>query len=154
MRVGKMREAKVLMAMLAAGALALGAGISLAATGETKTPEASNTPAVSNTPTTSGTHEGKEMKAVRGQVMAVDPSAKTLSVKPTHGKEAKEIGVEVPDTVKIMQGKATKTLAEVKVGDRIYLQYDQMGNKLVADQIHILRPGNSASKSIGKSKSS
>ena len=151
MRVKKMRETKMLMAMLAAGTLALGAGTSLAATGGTKTPEASNTPAVSNAPAMSDTHEGKEMKATQGQVTAVDPSGRTLSLKPTHGKEAKEIVVEVPNTVKIMQGKATKNLAEVKVGDRISMQYDQMGNKLVADHIRILRAGNTASESSGKS---
>jgi len=161
----KMREAKVLMAMLAAGALALGAGVTLAAT-----------PATSNAPATPGNQEAKETKAVqqsekaqmtrekgkmetavdrivRGEVTAVEPTAKTMTVKAMLGKEPATVGVDVPDTAKIMQGKTTKTLSDIKVGDRVWMKYDRMSDKLVADQIHILSPGKAASKSVSKDKS-
>ena len=147
------RGTRVLLAMLVAGALALGGGVSLAATGE-KAPEASKTPAISTVPATPGSQEGKEMKSVRGHVTAVDPTAKTLSIKPMQGKEAETIGVEVPDTAKITQGKATKTLADIKVGERVWMKYDRTGDKLEADQIHILRSGKTANQSASKNKTS
>jgi hypothetical protein len=171
----KMREAKLLMALLAAGALALGAGVTLAATGE-MAPEASKTPAASNAPATPANQEAKETKAVqqsekaqatrvtgeketavdrivRGQVTAVEPTGKTLTVKAMLGKELATVGVDVPDTAKIMQGKTTKTLADIKVGDRVSMKYDRLRDKLVADQIHILSSGKAASKSTSKGNS-
>lgn len=172
----KMREGKVWLALLAAGALTLGAGVTLAATGQ-KAPEAAKTPAVSSTPVAPGTPEAKETKAgqqaekaqalhgkgeketaldrfVRGEVTAVEPTAKTLTVKALRGKAPATVGVEVPDTATITQGKATKTLADLQVGDRVWMKYDRMRDKLVADQIRILKPGKSASKSASQKKSS
>ena len=84
----------------------------------------------------------------------MEPTAKTLSVNAMRGKQAETVGVDVPDTAKIMQGKTAKTLADIKVGDRVWMKCDRMSDKLVADQIHILSPGKAASKSISKSKSS
>ncbi len=171
-----MRGVKMLAAMLAAGSLTLGAGLALAATGESKAPEASKTPAVTKAPATQVEKEAKETKAeqqaekaratqkkgekevapdriVRGEVMAVEISAKTLTIKTMKGKEAETIGVEVPDTAKIAEGKATKTLADIKVGDRVWMKYDRMTNKLVADQIRILKPAPKAVKSESSNKS-
>lgn len=171
-----MRGAKVVMAMLAAGALALGAGVTLAATGESKTPEPPKTPAVSKAPATAAEQEAKETKAVqqgekaraaregkeketavdrivRGEVTAVETTAKTLTVKAMRGKEAETIGVDVPDTARITQGKATKTLADIKVGDRVWMKYDRMSDKLVADQIRILKSTPMAAKSESSKKS-
>ena len=156
-----MRRVKVLSILLAAGALALGSGLVLAATSETKAPEGSKTPAVSKSSATSPEQESKETKAVqqtekaqaaregkekevaadrivRGEVTAVEPGAKTLSVKVMRGKEAEDVGVQVPDNAKITQGKATKSLADIKIGDRVWMKYDRTGDKLVADLIHIL----------------
>jgi hypothetical protein len=145
-----MSGAKVLMAVLAAGSLTLGVGLALAATAESKAPEASKTPAVSNAPATSTEQEAKETavdRIVRGEVTAVETSAKTLTVKVMRGKEAETVGVEVPDSAKIHQGKATKTLADIKVGDRVWMKYDRMSDKLVADQIRILKSAPIAAKS-------
>ena len=171
-----MRGVKMLVAMLAAGALTLGAGVALAATGESKAPEPSKMPAVSKAPATAGDQEAKETKAVqqtekaratqekgekeaavdrivRGEVTAVEPTAKTLTVKASRGKEAETIGVDVPDTAKITQGKAAKTLGDIKVGDRVWMKYDRMSNKLVADQIRILKSAPMAAKTESSKKS-
>ena len=172
-----MRRVNVVVAMLTVGALALGAGVSLAATGASKAPEASKASAVSNAPATPANQEAKETKVVqqsdkaqatrqkgekevgvdrivRGEVTAVEPTAKTLTIKFMRGKEAQTIGVEVPETAKIMQGKAAKTLGDIKIGDRVRMKYDRTNDKLVADQIRILRPGKMASKSASSGKSS
>jgi len=150
-----MRGAKVLMALLAAGALTLGAGAALAATGQEKAPEPAEAPAASKATPTSKKSE-KEVavdRIVRGEVTAVESSAKTLTVKVMRGKEAETIGVDVPDTAKITQGKAAKTLADIKVGDRVWMKYDRTSDKLVADQIRIL-PGKTAGKTVSKGKTS
>ena len=150
-----MRGAKVLMALLAAGALTLGAGVALAATGQEKAPEPAKAPAVSKATPTSKKSE-KEVavdRIVRGEVTAVESGAKTLTVKVMRGKEAETIGVDVPDTAKITQGKAAKTLADIKVGDRVWMKYDRTNGKLVADQIRILKSAPMAAKTESSKKS-
>jgi Cu/Ag efflux protein CusF len=157
---------KVLVGVLTAGSLALGAGLALAATTESKVPEPAKTPAVAAPAApakVSGEKEAQETKAeqkaekaqaskeksekevaadrsVRGEVTAVEVAAKTLTVKTMRNKKEDIIGVEVPDAVKVTQGKAAKTLADIKVGDHVWMKYDRMSNKLVADEIHILPP--------------
>lgn len=169
-----MRATKVVMALLTAGALCLGAGAAMAATGESKAPEAPKAPAVSKPSTAPAGQEAKETKAVqqqekaratregketavdrivRGEVTAVETTAKTLTVKVMRGKEAETVGVDVPDTAKITQGKAAKTLADIKVGDRVWMKYDRMSDKLVADQIRILKSGTTAAKTGNAKKS-
>jgi hypothetical protein len=160
---------KVLIGMLAATSLAFGASVSLAATTESKTPEAAKSPAVTTPAPPSAEKEATETKAeqkaekaqvakekgekevaadrsVRGEVTAVETTAKTLTVKTMRNKKEDIIGVEVPDTVKITQGKAVKTLADIKVGDHVWMKYDRMSQKLVADTIHILPPQKTAAK--------
>ncbi len=172
------KVAKVLIGVCTAGSLALGAGLALAATTESKTPEPAKAPAVAAPAApanASGGTEAKEYKTepkaekasaakgntekemaadrtVRGQVAAVEATAKTLSVKTMRNKKEETVGVEVPDTVKITQGKAVKTLADIKVGDRVWMKYDRMSGKLVADQIRILPHQKMAA--TNKSKSS
>ncbi len=155
---------KVLVALFAAGSLALATGLALAATTESKTPEPGKAPAVAAPAApakASGEKEAQEYKAgqkaekaevaqgkgekevaadrtVRGEVTAVETTAKTLTVKAMRNKKEETIGVEVPDTVKITQGKTARTLSDVKVGEHVWMKYDRMNDKLVADTIHIV----------------
>ena len=166
------KVAKVVIGVWTAGSLALAAGLALAATTETKSAEAVKAPAVSAPAApdkVSGEKEAQETKAeqkaekaqvakekgdkevaadrtVREEVTAVETTAKTLTVKTMRNKEEDIIGVEVPDAVKITQGKAVKTLADIKVGDHVWVKYDRMSDKLVADTIHILPPQKMAPK--------
>ena len=166
------KVAQVVIGVWTAASLALAAGLALAATTETKTPEAAKAPALAAPAApakASGEKEAQEYKAgqkaekaevtqekgekevaadrtARGEVTAVETTAKTLSVKTMRNKKEDIIGVEVPDTVKITQGKAAKTLADIKVGDHVWMKYDRMSDKLVADTIHILPPQKTAPK--------
>ena len=153
--------ATVVIGVWTAASLALGTGLALAATPESKTPEAAKSPAVTTPAPAAAAKEATEYKTeqktdkaqaamekgekevaadrtVRGEVTAVETMAKTLTVKTMRNKMEDIIGVEVPDAVKISQGKAAKTLADIKVGDHVWMKYDRMSNKLVADTIHIL----------------
>jgi hypothetical protein len=163
------KMANVLIGVLTAGSLALGAGLALAATAESKTPDTAKSPAATAPASASAEKEATETKAeqkaekaqaakergekevaadrtVRGEVTAVETAAKTLTVKTMRNKKEEIVGVDVPDIVKITEGKATKTLADIKVGDRVWMKYDRMSSKLVADEIHILPPQKSAAK--------
>jgi hypothetical protein len=154
-----MRGAKILVTLLAVGSLSLGAGLAMAATAETKAPEAAKTPAATAAPAAKAEQQAKGEKEVapdriaRGEVTAVEVPAKTLTVKAMKGKQVETVGVEVPATAKITEGKATKSLADIKVGDRVWMKYDRMTDKLVADQIHILKPVHKAAKMESPKKS-
>jgi hypothetical protein len=156
---------KVLVGVMVTASLALGTSLALAASTEAQTSGAATTPAVSQPPATSAAESTggqktekaqaarekreKEVAAhrtVRGEVTAVESAAKTLTVKTMRNKKEKMVGVDVPDMVKITEGKAAKTLADIKVGDHVWMRYDRMSNKLVADEIHILPPQKTASK--------
>lgn len=139
---------KPLMAMVAAGSLILGAGVALASTAAAKVPEGSRataTPAMSKA----------EVRRVRGEVTAVEPSASpmTLTMKGKEGKEELTVGVDVTDKTIIREGKARKTLSDIKVGDRVWMKYERTDGKLVADYVRILKPTHAAARSASSKTS-
>ncbi len=134
-----MRTTQTLMAILAAGALALGGGVALASTTATVAPKGTKA-------TTAHVTSKVRVRRVRGEVTAVEPNAKTLVVKAMRGKQALTVGVDVTDKTAIRRGKAHKTLADIKVGDRVWMKYERTGDKLVAENIHILKPIHVAAK--------
>lgn len=156
-----MRERKRLMVLLAAGVLALGPGVAFAGSSDSsKAPEGAKATQVSSSPASKESKASESTKyfkekgvkaerAVRGEVTAVESSANppTLTLKVMRGKQEEAIGVDVPSGVKIREGKATKTLADVKVGDRVWMRYDHTKDRLVAEQIRILKPAQMAAKS-------
>ena len=135
-----MRGSQKLLALVAAGALTLGAGVALAATDASKT-------AASPEATTVQTANKAEVHRVRGEVTAVEPGAKTMVVKAMEGKKALDVGVDVTDKTIIREGKASKTLTDIKVGDRVWMKYEKTNDKLVADFVRILKPAKMAAKS-------
>jgi hypothetical protein len=148
-----MKVARMLIGVWTAGSLALSAGFALAATAEPKTAEPAKTPAVAAPAVPAKAAGEKEIAAdriVRGEVTAVEAAAKTLTVKTVRNKKEDIVGAEVPDGVKITEGKTVKTLADVKVGDHVWMKYDRMSGRQVADEIRILPP----QKTTPKMKSS
>ncbi|MEW6109522.1 MAG: DUF5666 domain-containing protein [Nitrospirota bacterium] len=71
---------------------------------------------------------------VTGDVAAVDAKASTITVK---GKKG-EIVASVNDKTKITSGKDKKTLADVKVGDKVRVKYVEADGKNTAKSIAIL----------------
>lgn len=146
-----MHSGKMWMAFLAAGSLVLGAGIAFAATSESteyskkpEAPKATTAPAPTESKRKTATPAEKETatdRMVRGVVTAVEPSASpsTLTLKVMRGKQEETVGVDVPAGTKILAGKTAKTLADLKVGDRVWMKYDRTSDKLVADSIRILK---------------
>ncbi len=169
-----MRTPQVILALVAAGTLALGAGTALAAPGSSttegskapaaatatptekspamKTDESKESPAVQKAEQAREAREGKGEKEATGDRVAegvvthVEPQASpaTLVMKTMRGKEALIVGVDVPAQTIIREGKAAKKLEDIQVGDRVWMRWDRLDNRLAADQIRILKPNSTA----------
>lgn len=135
-----MRGSKKIMVLVAASSLTLGAGLALASSDTSKATGATNS-------SPSQMEKKSEVRRVRGEVTAVEPGAKTMVVKAMEGKKALDVGVDVTDKTIIREGKANKTLGDIKVGDRVWMKYEKASDKLVAEYIRILKPANVATKS-------
>lgn len=72
-------------------------------------------------------------KHVTGDVTAVDLNAKTITVKGKTG----DIVISVDDKTKITAGKEAKTLADIKVGDKVTVNYTEAEGKNTAKSIDI-----------------
>jgi Cu/Ag efflux protein CusF len=136
-----MRGSQKLLALVAAGALTLGAAVALAAPDTSKAAEATKPSA------TQAEKKAEFHRVVRGEVTAVEPGAKTMVVKAMEGKKALDVGVDLTDKTIIRQGKANKTLEDIKVGDRVWMKYEKANDKLVADFVRILKPAKMAAQS-------
>jgi len=169
-----MRTSQMILGLVAAGTLALSAGTALAASGSSategakapvaatpapaakspavKTEQAKESPAVQKAEQAREAREEKGEKEATGDRVAegvvthVEPNAMppTLVMKTMTGKEALIVGVDVPAQTIIREGKAVKTLGDIKIGDRVWMRWDRMENRLVADQIHILKANSTA----------
>jgi ribosomal protein S1 len=82
-----------------------------------------------------------KIKWLSGEVSAVDAAANTVTVK---GKKA-EVTLDVNDKTKITMGHEKKTLAQLKVGDRVSTRYSEVEGKNVAKSMAI-----HAEKKMGK----
>jgi len=169
-----MRTPQMILILLAAGILALGAGTALAA--PASSPATSTAPAaVVPTPTAKdptakteakespaiqkaeqareareekGEHEATADQVAQGVVTHVEPMAvpPTMVMKTMAGKQELVVGVDVPATTIIREGKTAKTLQDIKAGDSVWMRWDRLENRLVADQIRILKPNTTAMK--------
>ena len=72
-------------------------------------------------------------KQVTGEVTAVDAKANTLTVKGKSG----DVTVSTDDKTKITAGKDKKTLADVKVGDKVEVKYTEADGKNTASHVSI-----------------
>ena len=72
-------------------------------------------------------------KQVTGEVTAVDAKANTLTVK---GKKG-DVMVSTDDKTAVTAGKDKKTLADVKVGDKVTVNYTEADGKNVAAKVAI-----------------
>ncbi len=75
-------------------------------------------------------HAKKHVKHVYGEVTAVDTAANTITVK---GKKG-EVTLTVDEKTKFHKG---KTIADVKVGDKVAAGYKEMDGKMVASSVKI-----------------
>lgn len=82
--------------------------------------------------------EKPKVKQVTGDVKAVDMKAKTITVAKMMKGKAEETVVTVDDKTKITMGKEKKTLADVKVGDKVKVHYTEVEGKNIAKSVTIM----------------
>ena len=137
----------MLVSTLATGALLLGAQAVLASTGAAKTTDESKAPSAHSA-------QKSEIHRVSGEVVAVEPQASpmTLTLNTMQGKQQLTVGVDVTDKTMIREGKIAKSLSDIKIGDRVWLQYQRSNDTLVAETIRLMPPTHSASAKAGGKK--
>ena len=84
--------------------------------------------------------EKPKVKQVTGDVKTVDMKTKTLTVVKVMKGKTEETVVTVDDSTKIMMGKEKKTLADVKVGDKVIAKYTEVDGKNLAKIVAIKPP--------------
>ena len=74
------------------------------------------------------------LKRAAGTIGAIDVKAGTLTVKKKKG----ELTVCVDSATKILAGQTTKTLADLKSGEKVYIHYQIVDGKNIAKKINIV----------------
>src|SRR5258705_5623063 len=87
-----------------------------------------------------GKHE--TMHKVVGEVMSVDATAKTLTIKETlkAGGQPKEVTFSIGDKARIMSGGKAEELATLKAGDSGTVRYHDENGKMMAHEVTAAKP--------------
>lgn len=83
------------------------------------------------------TAEKPKVMQITGEVKAVDTKAMTITVTKKMRDKVIETVATVTDNTKVTIGKEKKTLADVKVGDKVRLKYVEADGKNTAKSIAI-----------------
>lgn len=124
-----MRSTKLALAVVAVGAITLCWG-ALASRNDAMASDGAKMSAAAPS------HE-KVVHKLRGEVTAVDPTARTMTVKYTEGKTEQTVNVDVGDKTVIRRGKKHETLSDIKAGDHVWMKMEQSGDKRTAEMIRI-----------------
>ena len=96
-------------------------------------------------------HRAMTHKVV-GEVVSVDPTAKTLSIKETlkKGGEAKEMSFTLADNVKVMVHGKAGALTDLKAGDSVTVKHVMKDGKDTAEEIMVAKPKTASAKPATK----
>ncbi len=72
-----------------------------------------------------------KVKRISGEVIAVDATAGTLTVK----SKKKEVSLSADNKAVVKKGKETKALADVMVGDKVLVKYKEVEGKNIVKSI-------------------
>lgn len=79
--------------------------------------------------------QGQATKAVTGKIAAIDTTKNTLEVSEQSGKSVK---LMLNAETKVTRGGKEITLAELKSGDSVSVEYDDAGGNMVAKSVTVL----------------
>jgi hypothetical protein len=88
-----------------------------------------------------------KITTIKGEVAAVDAKANTVTVKVKKG----DVTVTTDAKTKVVMGKEKKTVADVKAGDKVKVQYKEVDGKMMAKSIAIM-PAEAEKKAEKKEK--
>ena len=92
--------------------------------------------------TPAGAHQVEKavLHAVSGTVSAVTPDAKTIEVKvPRKNADSLVVGAAVNDQTVIREGETKKRLADLKVGDHVWMKFERGSSGDIARTI-VIKP--------------
>jgi hypothetical protein len=75
-----------------------------------------------------------------GTIANVDQMAKTFDVKAKGKKQEKTMTFATDPNTKIMKGKVAKTFADLKVGMRVFVEYNKVADQNIAVVVKISAP--------------
>jgi Cu/Ag efflux protein CusF len=93
-----------------------------------------------STSTKTATAEKPKLKKFSGVIEKFDEMAKTIEVKGKAKKEQKTLTFAIDDKTKITKAKAALTLADLKEGTHVSVQYAKDGEEMVAVAIKVSEP--------------
>ncbi len=128
-----MRMMKTLLMLGMAGALMLGSGIALASQPPYR--------ALTKAEQASGKWQSVTYPQISGTVTAMTTQSPTsLTVRSGNGQAERTVRVELNGQTMIRQGLFAERPADIKVGSHVWVDYEQVKGKLVADSVRILDP--------------
>lgn len=81
--------------------------------------------------------EKPKIKQITGEIKALDTKTMTVTVMKKMKDQVKEVTSTITEKTKITMDKAKKTLADLKVGDKVTLKYTESAGKNIAKSIAI-----------------
>jgi Cu/Ag efflux protein CusF len=81
-----------------------------------------------------------KLEKFSGTIAAVDAMAKTFDVKAKVKKQEKTMTFATDEKTKITKGKEAKTFADLKVGMRVYVEYNKVADQNMAVVVKIAAP--------------
>jgi Cu/Ag efflux protein CusF len=86
--------------------------------------------------------EKTKVKQIRGEIVKLDTKAGTLSVK----SKRQEVALLTDSSTIVLIGKEKKTLADLKIGDRVKAKYIQADGNNMAKSISVMEEKNAPAK--------
>ena len=93
-----------------------------------------------STSTKTATAEKPKLQKFSGVIEKCDEMAKTIEVKGKVNKKQKTLNFAIDDKTKITKAKAALTLADLKEGTHVSIQYEKDGEEMVAVAIKVSEP--------------
>ncbi len=75
---------------------------------------------------------------ITGSVIAVDHFSKNISVQKKRGEKVIGAVITIDSQTEIREGDASKSLSDIKVGDKVIIKYTKSDNRNIAKNIEII----------------
>ncbi len=122
-----------------AGAMVLSVALPAWAAGEAKKDVSQEYKTRLKTEQTATVEKPAQVNRLNGEIASIDQSAKTVTVKAKHNGKEITVAALVDDHTNITDGRSTKSLAGLKVGERVRIYYEHQDKRDLARNI-ILQP--------------
>lgn len=124
---------------IVAGAMVLSMALPAWAADEAKKDVSQEYKTSSKTAQTAALEKQPQVNRLNGEIASIDHTAKTITVKSKRNGKEITVAAVVDDHTGIRDGKITKSLADLKVGERVRIYYEHQEKQDLARNI-LLQP--------------